>query len=61
MGIEQKPAAVRMQEAIAKTWLMVEKYASKKGYLLNPDRASVEKTVKSMARRQILYGYRYCP
>ncbi|MBI4322167.1 MAG: hypothetical protein HY675_27050, partial [Chloroflexi bacterium] len=50
--IDQKGAKPNIQEAIAKTWQMVEKYALKKGYVLNPDRASLEKTVRSMARRQ---------
>jgi ferredoxin-thioredoxin reductase catalytic subunit len=61
MAIEQKDPATRMQEAIAKAWHMAEKYALKKGYKLNPDRPALDKLMRSMARRQILYGYRYCP
>ncbi len=61
MAMDRTEAANRMQEAIAKTWHMVEKYAAKKGFALNPNRAVVEKNVRSMARRQILHGFRYCP
>ncbi len=58
---DQKEATARMQEAIAKAWQMVEKYAARKGYQLNPNRSVTEKIVRSLARRQILHGYRYCP
>lgn len=61
MALEQKGAATRMQEAIARSWHMVEKYSAKKGYLVNPDRPVAEKVVRSMAKRQILHGFRYCP
>jgi len=39
----------------------VEKYAQKKGYVLNPDKEVVDTVINGLAHNKIKYGRRYCP
>jgi ferredoxin-thioredoxin reductase catalytic subunit len=39
----------------------VEKYAQKKGYVLNPNKEITDTVINGLAHNKIKYGRRYCP
>ncbi|BDC35881.1 MAG: ferredoxin:thioredoxin reductase [Candidatus Methanoliparum thermophilum] len=39
----------------------IERYAQKKGYVLNPDKETLETLINGLAHNKIKYGRRYCP
>jgi ferredoxin-thioredoxin reductase catalytic chain len=52
---------MKHEEAVKESWRIVENYAEKKGYRLNPDSEHVKGLIEEMARNHVEFGARYCP
>ena len=48
-------------DKIEKTVREYEEYASRDGFKLNPDRATVQRIIKGLLEREKKFGARYCP